>query len=168
MISILSPGLKSLNEFSQIFFLKFLKSKRNYSSHFYNLFVRILICFSCRLMIHYCRFLDYGEPSWRAKTEQALNKMNTFCEETMNNFQSTLDWLHEHACSRSYGLGTKMPWDPQYLIESLSDSTIYMSFYTICHMLQGGVWNGSQMGPAGIRFVNLFLSFVFHFFFRQT
>lgn len=96
-------------------------------------------------------FLDYGEPSWRAKTEYALSKMNTFCEETMNNFQSTLDWLHEHACSRSYGLGTKMPWDPQYLIESLSDSTIYMSFYTVCHMLQGGVWDGSKAGPAGIK-----------------
>ncbi|RUS86732.1 hypothetical protein EGW08_005522 [Elysia chlorotica] len=96
-------------------------------------------------------FLDYGEPSWRAQTEQALSKMNTFCDETMNNFQSTLDWLHEHACSRSYGLGTKMPWDPQYLIESLSDSTIYMSYYTVCHMLQGGVWSGAQAGPAGVR-----------------
>ncbi|GFS17470.1 leucine--tRNA ligase [Elysia marginata] len=96
-------------------------------------------------------FLDYGEASWRAKTEHALSKMNTFCEETMNNFQSTLEWLHEHACSRSYGLGTKMPWDKQYLIESLSDSTVYMSFYTVCHMLQGGVWDGSQAGPAGIR-----------------
>ena len=37
----------------------------------------------------------------------------------------------------------------------LSDSTIYMCYYTICHMLQGGVWNGSQSGPAGIRLVIL-------------
>ena len=26
-----------------------------------------------------------------------------------------------------------MPWDKQYLIESLSDSTIYMSYYTVIH-----------------------------------
>lgn len=50
-----------------------------------------------------------------------------------------------------------MPWDPQYLIESLSDSTIYMAFYTVAHLLQGGVVNGSQPGPANIRFVVLLL-----------
>ena len=36
------------------------------------------------------------------------------------------------------GLGTRLPWDPQYLIESLSDSTIYMAFYTVAHLLQSG------------------------------
>jgi leucyl-tRNA synthetase len=37
---------------------------------------------------------------------------------------------------RSFGLGTRMPWDPQYLIESLSDSTVYMAYYAIAHFLQ--------------------------------
>ena len=36
-----------------------------------------------------------------------------------------------------------MPWDDQFVIESLSDSTIYMSYYTVAHMLQGGVLDGS-------------------------
>jgi len=40
-------------------------------------------------------------------------------------------------CSRTYGLGTKLPWDENWLVESLSDSTIYMCYYTIAHMLQG-------------------------------
>jgi leucyl-tRNA synthetase len=26
--------------------------------------------------------------------------------------------------------------DPQYVIESLSDSTIYMAYYTVAHLLQ--------------------------------
>jgi leucyl-tRNA synthetase len=29
-------------------------------------------------------------------------------------------------------------WDPQFLIESLSDSTIYMAYYTVAHLLQVG------------------------------
>lgn len=29
-----------------------------------------------------------------------------------------------------------MPWDEQFLIESLSDSTIYMAYYTVAHILQ--------------------------------
>jgi hypothetical protein len=45
-------------------------------------------------------------------------------------------WLQQWACSRSFGLGTRLPWDEQYLIESLSDSTIYMAYYTIAHYLQ--------------------------------
>ncbi|XP_059177006.1 leucine--tRNA ligase, cytoplasmic-like [Physella acuta] len=96
-------------------------------------------------------FLDYGEPTWRAQAEEALSSMNTYSDEVRHNFLSTLDWLHEHACSRTYGLGTKMPWDPQYLIESLSDSTIYMAYYTVNHLLQGGVWDGSKPGPANIK-----------------
>ena len=42
-------------------------------------------------------------------------------------------------CSRAFGLGTKLPWDEQWLIESLSDSTIYMAYYTIADMLHGSV-----------------------------
>ena len=62
----------------------------------------------------------------------------------------TIDWLKEWGCSRSFGLGTKMPFDTQYLIESLSDSTIYFAFYTIAHMLQGNIF-GSEPGIMGIR-----------------
>lgn len=51
---------------------------------------------------------------------------------------------HPRACSRSFGLGTRLPWDPQFLVESLSDSTIYMAFYTIAHLLQGGDMFGRE------------------------
>lgn len=37
------------------------------------------------------------------------------------------------------------------MIESLSDSTIYMSYYTVAYLLQGGVVDGSTPGPLGIR-----------------
>ena len=55
-------------------------------------------------------------------------------------------WLNQWACSRSFGLGTRLPWDPQYLIESLSDSTIYMAYYTVAHILQGGDMYGQGTG----------------------
>jgi leucyl-tRNA synthetase len=45
-------------------------------------------------------------------------------------------WLQQWACSRSFGLGSRLPWDEQYLIESLSDSTIYMAYYTVAHVIQ--------------------------------
>ncbi|XP_067663552.1 leucine--tRNA ligase, cytoplasmic-like [Haliotis asinina] len=96
-------------------------------------------------------YLDYGEPKWRAQAEECLASMETFHDEVRKNFQATLEWLHEHAFSRSYGLGTKIPWDPDYLVESLSDSTIYMAYYTVVHLLQGGEIDGSVVGPSNIR-----------------
>ncbi len=82
-------------------------------------------------------YVDYGEASWKKQAEECLRKMETFGAETRNAFEKTLDWLGQWACSRSYGLGSRIPWDPQWLIESLSDSTIYMAYYTVAHLLQG-------------------------------
>uniref|UniRef100_A0A8B9ZHL6 Leucine--tRNA ligase, cytoplasmic n=1 Tax=Anas platyrhynchos TaxID=8839 RepID=A0A8B9ZHL6_ANAPL len=96
-------------------------------------------------------YLDYGEVGWKKQTSECLKHLETFCEETRRNFEATLGWLQEHACSRTYGLGTRLPWDEQWLIESLSDSTIYMAYYTVAHLLQGGNLSGQGESPLGIR-----------------
>ncbi|XP_073727262.1 leucine--tRNA ligase, cytoplasmic [Misgurnus anguillicaudatus] len=96
-------------------------------------------------------YLDYGNVEWKKQATDLLASLETFCDETRKNFEATLDWLQDHACSRTYGLGTRVPWDEQWLIESLSDSTIYMAFYTVAHLLQGGVLNGQGPSPLGIR-----------------
>ena len=67
-----------------------------------------------------------------------LEQMSVYSEECRKQFTNVLGWLHEWACSRSFGLGTRVPWDKQFLIESLSDSTIYMAYYTVSHILQRG------------------------------
>uniref|UniRef100_A0A8C2JUB4 Leucyl-tRNA synthetase 1b n=1 Tax=Cyprinus carpio TaxID=7962 RepID=A0A8C2JUB4_CYPCA len=82
--------------------------------------------------------------------------------------RSTLAWLQEHACSRSYGLGTRLPWDEQWLIESLSDSTIYMAYYTVAHLLQGGVLNGQGPSPLGIRAEQMTREVWDYIFFKTT
>jgi leucyl-tRNA synthetase len=113
-------------------------------------------------------YLDYGTPDWKAQAKKCLSQINTYGSETHNQFEQTLDWLHEWACARSFGLGTKLPWDPQFLVESLSDSTIYMAYYTVAHLLQGtyisslqvtnnhqpyseGSLDGSKTGPLGVK-----------------
>uniref|UniRef100_A0A671UYC6 Leucine--tRNA ligase, cytoplasmic n=1 Tax=Sparus aurata TaxID=8175 RepID=A0A671UYC6_SPAAU len=96
-------------------------------------------------------YLDYGDAEWKRQANEALKPLETFCDETRRNFEATLAWLQEHACSRTYGLGTRLPWDEQWLIESLSDSTIYMAYYTVAHLLQGGVLNGQGASPLGIK-----------------
>lgn len=82
-------------------------------------------------------YLDYGEQQWRAQAQRCVDGLRTFHTETKNAFDAVLGWLNQWACSRSYGLGSRIPWDETYLIESLSDSTIYMSYYTVAHILHG-------------------------------
>lgn len=84
-------------------------------------------------------FLAYGEDEWKKNVDSWLDDNNalfkTFHPSVRKELKETVDWLREWGCSRSYGLGTKLPWDQQFLIESLSDSTIYMAYYTIAHLL---------------------------------
>ncbi|KAL3068010.1 hypothetical protein niasHT_038000 [Heterodera trifolii] len=94
-------------------------------------------------------YLNYGDPAWKEATRKCLASLNTFSDEVRRNFEHTIEWLHEYACSRSFGLGTKLPWDPQYLIESLSDSTIYNAYYTVSHLLQNDIY-GAETGELGI------------------
>lgn len=96
-------------------------------------------------------YLDYGEEKWKVLAEKSLENMNTYHDEVRKNFIACLNWLHEHACSRTYGLGTRLPWDESWLIESLSDSTIYMAYYTIAHLIQGNSFKGDKPNKLGIK-----------------
>lgn len=95
-------------------------------------------------------YTDYGEETWRAQAEENLAEMNTYSNETRHGFEYVLGWLRNWALSRSYGLGTKLPWDPKYLCESLSDSTIYMAYYTVAHFLHSDFY-GSKPGLLNIK-----------------
>ncbi|CAK9327095.1 unnamed protein product [Citrullus colocynthis] len=88
-------------------------------------------------------YITYGESEWKKLSEECLANMDLFSDETRHGFEHTLSWLNQWACSRSFGLGTRIPWDKQFLVESLSDSTIYMAYYTIAHLLQNGDLYGS-------------------------
>ena len=84
-------------------------------------------------------YLRYGSPEWRdrVKAHVAGDSFHAYTPVAERQYMVTLDWLKSWACSRSFGLGTQIPWDEQFVIESLSDSTLYFAFYTVAHLLQG-------------------------------
>jgi len=85
-------------------------------------------------------FLDYGNIMWKAKAYQCLNMMKIIPDDLHTEFENTIDWLKVKACARKQGMGTKLPWDADWIIESLSDSVIYMSYYTIAkHINEKGI-----------------------------
>lgn len=80
-------------------------------------------------------FLNYADPAWKEQIHAQLPKVALVPPEVRAEFERTVDWLKEWPCTRRVGLGTHVPWDPKWLFEPLSDSTIYMSYYTIAHKI---------------------------------
>lgn len=116
-------------------------------------------------------YLVYGEDSWRDSVKDHItdpSKFDAYDPSALGKYEAVLDWLKEWACTRQFGLGTYLPWDQDWVIESLSDSTIYMSYYTIAHILQGeGNLNGDgEKSPGKIAAADL-TNEVFDFIFRN-
>jgi len=108
-----------------------------------------------RCVVAFCDqwFLKYGvqDPDdvdsksneWQQSVKRHIEEgLECYTKETHDNFMRTIEWLHSWACSREFGLGTALPWDTKWVIESLSDSTIYMAFYCVAHHLLAGKMDG--------------------------
>ncbi len=76
-------------------------------------------------------FLNYGNPEWKTLALECLNSMEIIPSEIIKEFKNVFDWLKVRACARKTGLGTPLPWDKDWIVESLSDSVIYMAYYII-------------------------------------
>jgi len=81
-------------------------------------------------------FLKYGDKEWKKQVHKTLDKMKLYPELARQQFEYVIDWLNDWACTHHQGMGTKLPWDEKWVIESLSDSTIYMAYYTIAHLIK--------------------------------
>ena len=80
-------------------------------------------------------FLKYSDKAWKGKVKSCIDKLKFYPEEVRQQFLNTVDWLTDKACTRKTGLGTPLPWDKEWIVETLSDSTIYMAFYTIVRII---------------------------------
>jgi leucyl-tRNA synthetase len=83
-------------------------------------------------------FLNYSDPEWKAKVYRCLSKMRIIPQDYRVEFENKVDWLKDKACARRKGLGTRLPFDKEWLIESLGDSTIYMCYYIIAKFIERG------------------------------
>lgn len=84
-------------------------------------------------------FLEYSDPDWKAGVLKCLAGMQIIPEEFRIEFENKVDWLKDKACARRKGLGTHLPWDKEWLIESLGDSTIYMAYYILAKHVNAGM-----------------------------
>lgn len=102
-------------------------------------------------------FLNYGDEEWKSTARKALDGMTILPEKYKRLFESTFDWLDRRPCVRKRGLGTEFPLTKGqgWIIESLSDSVIYMAFYTIIRHIRENKIKASQLTPQVFDYVFL-------------
>jgi leucyl-tRNA synthetase len=101
-------------------------------------------------------FLTYGDAdeAWRQSVLDHVNNkdglgFNPHGKDTLAALNATLAWMNQWAVTRQFGLGTKLPWDKSQVVESLSDSTIYMAYYTVAPFLHSDLY-GKVPGTGNI------------------
>jgi leucyl-tRNA synthetase len=92
-------------------------------------------------------FIKYSDPTWKQKTKDTLNQAAIYPESARQWFLNIIDWLKEWPCARKSGLGTPLPWSPGWIVETLTDSTVYMAFYTINNLLKQHKITAEQLTP---------------------
>ncbi|MEM2912795.1 MAG: leucine--tRNA ligase [Candidatus Bathyarchaeia archaeon] len=117
--------------------------KTNVADSMYDLPQRVVCRCTTRCLVKILSdqwFLRYSDPDWKNLAHEAIDSANIFPESAKAYFHDKIDWLRDWACARRTGLGTPLPWSPGWIVETLSDSTIYMAFYTIAkHIRQYGI-----------------------------
>mmetsp|Transcript_18127 Transcript_18127/g.19643 ORF Transcript_18127/g.19643 Transcript_18127/m.19643 type:complete len:1074 (+) Transcript_18127:71-3292(+) len=110
-------------------------------------------------------YLTYSDADWKERVVGHLNSgnFNMYNQGIRDAMFGAVDWLKEWACSREFGLGTKLPWDQKWVIDSLSDSTIYMAYYTIAHLwhASGDLSGNSEGNPDASLFTDEVFSYIF-------
>ena len=94
-------------------------------------------------------FIDYSDPEWKKHSLAHVESMEFFDDVAKDGIIYAINWLQQWPCSRTSGLGSRIPLSIVQsldssvtdesecpLIDSLSDSTIYMCLYTIYDQMQ--------------------------------
>jgi leucyl-tRNA synthetase len=100
-------------------------------------------------------FLSYSNPEWKRSVLDHLESMRIIPDYYKEEFRNKIEWLKDKACARRKGLGTRIPWDREWLIESLSDSTIYMAYYILAKYINEGRLKPEHMTESFLDYVIL-------------
>ncbi|MCA9477711.1 MAG: leucine--tRNA ligase [Nanoarchaeota archaeon] len=83
-------------------------------------------------------FLDYSADESKKKAHAVLEQMSFLPKQLRATQAGYLDWVQKRPCARRRGIGTPLPQDPEWIVEPLSDSTIYQIYYPLAQFINEG------------------------------
>ena len=77
-------------------------------------------------------FIKYSDKELTEKTKIHAESMYIVPKSYNDNMAAALDWFEDRACARQgKWMGTVFPFDEKYIIEAISDSTLYPIYYLV-------------------------------------
>ena len=94
-------------------------------------------------------FLHYGDPEWKQATGRIVAEFRTVPDDYRTELEGILDWYADRPCTRrGRWLGTAFPFDPEWTIEPIADSTFYMAYYIVRRFVSSGRLKVGELTPA--------------------
>lgn len=91
-------------------------------------------------------FIKYSDKKLTDTAKKHAESMRIEPNDYANNFEDVLDWFAERPCARQgRWMGTPLPFDKSYIIEAISDSTIYPIYYLISKYVNEGKLKASDL-----------------------
>lgn len=101
-------------------------------------------------------FINYGDQKLTEVTSEHCRTMDINPVEYYNNVHGVLNWFRERACVRlGNWLGTRFPYDDKWIIEAISDSTLYPIYYIVSMYANDGRLKPEQMNEEFFDYVFL-------------
>jgi len=100
-------------------------------------------------------FIRYSDEELTEKSKEHAATMSIYPEEYKQELPKVLDWFGDRACIRQGAwLGTEFPFKKGWIIEPISDSTLYPAYYVVSKYVNDGTISPDDMG-------NKFFDYIF-------
>jgi len=101
-------------------------------------------------------FIKYSDENLKGRAHECVKEMTIKPDEYHRNIHYIIDWYGDRACVRKgRWLGTRFPFDREWIIEPISDSTIYPAMYIISKFINSGLIKTEQLTPEFFDYVLL-------------
>lgn len=82
-------------------------------------------------------FLRYSDPEWKELARAQVSRMTILPDGYARDFPAIVDWIDDRPCTRrGRWLGTAFPFDPEWVIEPIADSTFYPAYYIVRRLVK--------------------------------
>ena len=101
-------------------------------------------------------FIKYSDEELTERSKKWVKKMNIYPKEYKEELPKILEWYNDRACIRQGSwLGTPFPFDEEWVIEPISDSTLYPAYYIISKYVNEGKIKADEMNDEFFDYVFL-------------
>ncbi|MFO8109997.1 MAG: leucine--tRNA ligase [Thermoplasmata archaeon] len=91
-------------------------------------------------------FIRYSDEELTEKSKKHAEKMEIKPQNYADNIPETLAWFQDRSCARKGNwLGTEFPFDEEWVIEAIADSTLYPAYYVLAKHYNEGNIEADQM-----------------------